>query len=101
MISWDNEIDLYDNWNDYVVGTKNRHLLNQFAKPKVRLAIVEQMLVRAKENATDEQGEKIVTELEYIRRGGFVPENWGWKTPNGDVYTGRISVTGQEDLLTI
>ena len=58
--AWDNEIDLYYNWNNYT-GFKQQEIVNkQFARPGVRLAIVEQMLILARENAKNEEGRKFV-----------------------------------------
>ena len=53
-----------------------------------------------KENATDKEEEKIVTQLEDIKNGGFVPEDWGWKRVDGEPFVGKININGEKDLLT-
>ncbi len=99
--SWDNEIDLYYNWNDYLVELKEEIVNKQFARPGVRLAIVEQMLILARENAKNEEGKKVIRQLQYLKNGGFVPKNWGWKLYSGEPYFGKINLDGEKDLLEI
>ena len=74
--------------------------MNQkYAKSLVRVAIVEQMLIQARENAVDEEGREIVNQLEYIKRGQSVPIEWGLKICSGDVYEGSINIGGEIDVL--
>ena len=99
FLMWDGEIDLYDNWHIYV-GDKERQKLNRkYAKAGVRLAIIEQMLIQAKENAEDNEGEKIVNQLEYIKSGQSVPPEWEVKICSGDIYDGSINISGEIDVL--
>ncbi len=96
---WDGEIDLYDNWHIYL-GVKERQELNRkYAFPGVRVAIIEQMLIQARENAVDEEGKEIVAQLEYIKSGKSVPIEWGLKICSGDIYEGSINISGEIDVL--
>ena len=96
---WDGEIDLYDNWHIHV-GVKERQELNRkYAKPGVRVAIIEQMLIQARENAVDEEGKEIVAQLKYLKSGQFVPIDWGLKICSGDIYEGSISTGEKIDVL--
>lgn len=97
---WDGEIDLYDNWLNYVPVAKGFRKLNrEYGKAGVRLAIVEQMLIQARKITKDDEGEKIVAQLEYIKSGLKVPPEWGLKICSGDIYEGSINVGGAIDLL--
>ena len=100
LIPCEFEIDLYDNWHYFVVGKNNRQMLNkQFAKPRIRLAIIERMLIQAKSYGSCDDSEKDISQLEYMKTGNSVPKEWGLKNGDGDLYVRKINVNGEKDLL--
>ncbi len=100
-ISCEYEIDLYDNWHHFVVG-KNRQVLNkEYAKPGIRLAIIERMLIQAKDYGVCDDSRKDIQQLEYMKTGNSVPQEWGLKNGDGNLYLGKINVNGEKDLLLI
>lgn len=79
----DSEIDLYFNWEEYAWLGKNLTILNKrFARPEVKLAMLEVMLQEAiasvERNSTPER-EKVIERLMAIKNGQAVPIEWGLK----------------------
>lgn len=98
----DGVIDLYDNWNEYVVPASKRTAIGKLARPGAKLAILEEMLKNAKRNMTQHPTPKqaeIIKQLEAIKSGSLVSVEWGLKTLNGNPYVGRIVLSDQPDLL--
>ena len=102
-LSCDGEIDLYENWETYAVGANRKTLNLRAAMPGVQLAVVELMLIQAKEDVTSEEGEKIIAQLEYIKSGESVPRDWQLETLGKDIiYTGKINLDPKKrDLLLL
>ncbi|MDJ0647109.1 MAG: hypothetical protein QNJ60_00245 [Xenococcaceae cyanobacterium MO_188.B19] len=101
-ISCEHEIDLYDNWHYFVAGKNNRQTLNrEYAKPGIRLAIIERMLIQAKSYAWCDDAKKDVHQLEHMKTGNSIPKEWGLKNGDGDLYVRNINVGGEKDLLLI
>ncbi len=65
--------------------------------PGVQLAVIELMLIQAKEYATYEEGEKIIAQLEYIKSGQSVPREWELETLER-TYKGKLILTLKNEI---
>lgn len=98
----DGVIDLYDNWNKYALPDNKKTMVAKLARPRAKLAIVEEMLKNAKHNTSRQPTQKqveIMKQLEAMRSGSLVSVEWGLKTLSGNPYVGRIVSSDQPDML--
>ncbi len=96
----DSLIDLFDNWNDYAMKASKRSAINKLARSGAKLAILEEMLLNAKSNVSDQPKPKqieIIDQLEALKSGNLVTIEWGLKTLDGEPYLGRIIRSAQPD----
>ncbi len=84
-------VELYSNWEHYAVGADRKKLHLLAGMRGVQFAVVDRMLLQARKHANDESGRLYVSQLEFIRNGGVVPEEWKLATLEPkSIYTGSI-----------
>ena len=86
-------IDLYDNWECYAVGAEISYLNQNIAKKGIYLAIIDRMLLQAKENGKlnlSDENQLGIEQLKFIKEGGYVPLHWNLRTLSGANYEGQI-----------
>lgn len=90
-------IDLYDNWEEYALKADVDYLNQNFARKGIYKAVIEQILLEARESCgrhpKDLEKERLeqLEQLEFIKKGGNVPQSWKLRTLSGSDYTGSIS----------
>lgn len=96
----DSVIDLYDNWNEYAIKAIKISEISKLARPRAKLAILEEMILNAKSNVSHQPKPKqieIIDRLTAIKSGSLVTLDWGLKTLGGEPYLGRIIKSNQPD----